>query len=110
MSKMQWTPEVLHSGAQSSAAASDAASDVAGTLSGASGSSNAFGNVGPAGALHGAVSTAQQAHAKGANIASANREVRSERTVKTVDIGDENIAATTTIASSAQSRQIAGGM
>jgi hypothetical protein len=110
MSDMRYNTEVLRQGGRVSRQASDMADTAGNTVSSAAVSAGPFGNVAPAGSLAGALTVAQQHHAKGAQTASANRDVAGDRADSTAELGDNHVVVTTAIANSGVSQNVATGM
>ena len=110
MPDMRYDSDQLREGGRHHREASDAADSAGQAVNSAQVSGGAFGNVAPAGSLAGALSQAQQAHAKGAQTAATNREVAGQRADTAAEAGDDLTAVTTSIANSGTARDVADGM
>ncbi|MDT4914249.1 MAG: hypothetical protein QOC66_3377 [Pseudonocardiales bacterium] len=111
MPDMEYNTGELRTGAKHADAAAESADQAAATLKGSSGSGSPFGDVSGASALHGAVGSAQQHHAVGADTASKNMSTAATRASGTADLGDDNTDETTRLAPRAeQAGDVAKGM
>lgn len=99
MPDMSYDSEALQAGGQQADVAAGSATSAAGILAGIAPSGTAFGDVGAASQLHGAVGKARSAHTKGADAVAHNQGVAAVRAKKTADLGDDLTATTTQVAS-----------
>ncbi|MPQ97029.1 hypothetical protein GB931_03630 [Modestobacter sp. I12A-02628] len=103
--------EGVRQGGRTAVQASDQEAAATATLSGATVPGGAFGGVSQAGGLAGALESARSAHAAAAQVTTANLQTQGDRAAATADLGDDNEAATTSLAPrKAQAGAVSQGM
>jgi hypothetical protein len=111
MPDMEYNTDDLRTGAKHADASAESADQAAATLKGSGGGGSPFGDVAGAGELHGAVGSAQQHHALGADTASKNMSTAATRASGTAALGDDNTDETTRLAPRAErAGDVANGM
>lgn len=98
MPEMEYNSNELRTGGAHADAAAESAGSAASTLRGAQAGASPFGDVNGAGALHGAVSHAQQVHSVSAQTSAHNMGVAATRARGTAALADDNTDETTRLA------------